>query len=663
MCALAIVSGLVTASIAAETPSPEAFRVLAQEPPAGKRVTAYLQSQLDRARAQDEARLERWARVRTEADLLALQKETRAKALEVMGGLPAEKTPLHARVTGRVPMDGYRIDKLVFESLPGVFVTALLYVPDAPSGPKPAVLLPCGHSPVGKAFANYQQIGGRLAKRGYVVLSWDPVGQGERSQFWDAAAKRSRYNLVCGEHAVLGNLALLAGTSLTRYEVWDGIRAVDYLLTRPEVDARRLSITGTSGGGFQSTWIGAVDERISVVAPSCFVTSLPLRMANRIFEDPDTDPEQDPPGLVSEGVDHSGLLLLAWPRAVHVAAAVRDFVPIEGARRTFAEIRALYVRFGRADRVGFAEGDHPHRYSDENQAKAFDFLDRRNGIGRHEGHAAVRTLPPEALQVTPTGQVRVDLGGRSLIEVIRDDFHARPRTSAGLAAHYRAAPGATKTAATGERVGTTTAAGATIDRWHVRGPGGLATPLVHVRPSAGPAKRVVLLLSLTGKTGPAEWPAVAARLAQGDAVVSFDLPGVGEDRLRYRAVSVDDPSIAPADEVAAHVDPLSGVLANHAYNGVLTGRPYLFEALDAVSTAAAFCREMLGAKRIAVAGLGDATLLADAASRVLDLESANDPAAPVFSWRAAVEEGRERWPIQYLFPDGAALDDGQGRLR
>jgi hypothetical protein len=209
-------------------------------------------------------------------------------------------------------------------------------------------------------------------------------------------------------------------------------------------------------------------------------------------------------------------------------------------------------------------------------------------------------------------------------------------------------------------VGTATAAGATIDRWLVRGPGGLATPLVHVRPVAGPAKRVVLLLSLAGKIGPAEWPAVAARLAQGDAVVSFDLPGVGEDRLRYRAVSVDDPSIAPADEDAAYVDPLSGVLANHAYNGLLTGRPYLFEALDAVSTAAAFCRATLGAHHVAVAGLADATLLAAVAARVLSLEPANDPAAPVFSWRRTVEEGRERWPIQYLFPGGASLDDGHG---
>src|SRR5438034_10008740 len=89
-----------------------------------------------------------------------------------------------------------------------------------------------------------------------------------------AAKGRSRYSLVCGEHAVLGNLAELAGFTLARWMTWDGIRAFDYLLTRPEVKGDRISITGTSGGGFQSLWVGALDERVHVIAPSCFVTSL-----------------------------------------------------------------------------------------------------------------------------------------------------------------------------------------------------------------------------------------------------------------------------------------------------------------------------------------------------------------------------------------------------
>ncbi len=220
----------VASAFAADLPVPEMLQVLEPQPE-GPRITPFLSYQLERAWAFDAARQERWARVQTEADLRALQDEVRRKALDVIGGLPGERTPLNARVTATIPMDGYRIEKLVFESLPGIHVTALLYVPDGP-GRKPAVLVACGHSAVGKAFVNYQEIAARLARRGYVVLCWDPVGQGERSQFWDQARGRSRYNLICGEHAVLGNLATLAGTSLVRYMVWDGMRALDYLLGR-----------------------------------------------------------------------------------------------------------------------------------------------------------------------------------------------------------------------------------------------------------------------------------------------------------------------------------------------------------------------------------------------------------------------------------------------
>src|SRR5262249_5189318 len=154
-------------------------------------------------------------------------------------------------------MGGFHIEKLIYESLPGIYVTALLYVPDDGIRKHPAILVPSGHAANGKVY--YQAICQRLVQRGYVVICWDPVGQGERSQFWDATAKKSRYNLICAEHAVLGNLAYLSGTNLARWEVWDGIRAVDYLLMRPEVDPDRISITGTSGGGFQAAHIAALD--------------------------------------------------------------------------------------------------------------------------------------------------------------------------------------------------------------------------------------------------------------------------------------------------------------------------------------------------------------------------------------------------------------------
>jgi pimeloyl-ACP methyl ester carboxylesterase len=301
LAALLVPGGLfVGDSSAQNAPPADAFQVLRQVP-AGPRITPYLQYQLDQAWRQDETRQRTWESIQSEQDLLKVQASVRESLLQMIGGLPGEKAKLNARITGKIQMDGYSIEKLIFESLPGVFVTALVYVPDDHSQKHPAVLVPAGHATNGKI--HYQALCQRLAARGYVVIAWDPVGQGERSQFWDATAGKSRYNLVCAEHAVMGNLAYLAGTNLARWEVWDGMRAVDYLLTRPDVDVERISITGTSGGGTQTALIAALDPRIKVIVPSCYISSLPMRMASRIFVDPDSDPEQDLAGIVSNGID------------------------------------------------------------------------------------------------------------------------------------------------------------------------------------------------------------------------------------------------------------------------------------------------------------------------------------------------------------------------
>ncbi len=666
---LALALSVASSAVGAEAPTPEMLRVLAQRAE-GPRITPYLAYQIERAWAFDATRRARFARVANEGDLRALQDELRGKALRIIGGLPETKTPLNARVAGSIAMDGYRIDKLVYESLPGIHVTALVYVPGGPAANRPAVLLACGHSPLGKAYAAYQEIAVRLVRRGYVVLCWDPVGQGERSQFWDAARGRSRYNLVCGEHAVLGNFATIAGTSLVRYMVWDGMRAVDYLVSRADVDAARIAITGTSGGGFQSLWIGALDPRIAVILPSCFPTSLPMRMANRIFEDPDSDPEQDPPGLVSQGVDHAGLLLLGYPRPLHVSAAVLDFFPIEGTRAAMREVEAFYRRFGHGDRVALSQGYHKHQYSAENQASAFAFLDRSFGRPPAAALHDAKTLPPEALRATPSGQVRVDLAGRSLLDVIREDTRARPAPAKTIAAIYaegnagvrdwpiRPFTGAPPRAAIGwEAAGSGRAGSAIVDRYRLHYAGGLVMPLVHVHTEGTPQRRVVLRLSLEGKARALDWPSVTAWLAEGRAVVAFDARGLGERRMRYRAASIDDPALAPPDENAAYADPLSGVLANHVYNAQLTGRPYLLELIEDAEVAVRFARERLGALEAAFEGEGEAALYARAAAAALEgvALAPGRAAEPGFSWRGAVESRRETWPIHYLVPGGAAL--------
>ena len=370
---------------------------------------------------QDDQRRKAWEEIRTEQDLLRLQRALRAHLLTMLGGLPAEKTPLNPHITGRIQMDGFHIEKLIFESLPGVYVSALVYMPEDGSKKHPAVLVPSGHSTNGKAY--YQALCQRLVKRGYVVINWDAIGQGERSQFWDKKNSKSRYNLICAEHAVLGNLAYLTGTNLARWEIWDGMRALDYMLTRPEVDPERINITGTSGGGFQTAHIAALDPRIKVVAPSCYITALPMRVYNRIFKDPDSDPEQDLYGMISQGVDHPGLLLLMYPRPVFVAAGVLDFFPIEGTHKTVREVADLYAKFGHADRIAMREGYHQHQYSPENQEAAIAFLDHFNGLPAGRALPPVKELDEKTLQCTRTGQVMLDYdNARSIMDLIRDYY-------------------------------------------------------------------------------------------------------------------------------------------------------------------------------------------------------------------------------------------------
>ena len=246
---------LTMCALAADAPPPEAFRVLPAVSAEKPEITPYLKYQTEMAWHEDDLRRAAWEGIGTEQELLKFQRELRKRLLDMIGGLPTEKTPLNAHTTGRIQMQGFHVEKLVFESLPGIYVAALVYTPDD-AGKHPAVLVPSGHSTNGKAY--YQALCQRLVQRGYVVISWDAFGQGERSQFWDEKNHKSRYNLICAEHAILGNLAYLAGTNLARWEIWDGIRAVDYLLTRPDVDPDRINITGTSGGGFQTTLIAAL---------------------------------------------------------------------------------------------------------------------------------------------------------------------------------------------------------------------------------------------------------------------------------------------------------------------------------------------------------------------------------------------------------------------
>ena len=656
------------------TPPPQAFSVLPVAP-TGPQITPYLQYQTDLAWREDEKRMKAWDGIRTEQDLLRVRAEMRQKILTMLGGLPRERTPLHPRITGQIAMDGFHVEKLIFESLPGVYVTALLYLPDdsdnGAGGKHPAILVPAGHAENGKT--HYQALCQRLVQRGYVVISWDPVGQGERSQFWDTKTGKSRYNRICAEHAVLGNLAYLAGTNLARWEIWDGLRAFDYLLTRPEVDGERISITGTSGGGFQAMHIAALEPRIKVAAISCYITALPMRVHNRIFKDPDSDPEQDLYGMISEGVDNAGLLLLMYPRPVFVAATTLDFFPIEGAHKTFREVSNLYRRFGHADRIAMAESYHGHAYSDENQEAAFEFLDHFNQLPERRELAPVRELDEATVQCTRSGQVMLDFeDARPLTDVIRDYYTERKtRLGQSLRQLYYGAgyPGIANRGvhkyggvAPAEReiawesVGSSTFEDVSIDRYIVRHSRNLVMPLLHIHRTGNQSHRWLMWFSKDGKAGVKDWPEIAKYLDAGFDIVTFDFRGLGETRMPYKAVSEDDPSFAQLDFDHAYVNPLSSVLADYVYNSLLTGRPYFLQMIEDAEIAIRFSQVKLQAREFSVASDEEGFTLASVIAGTLPaIRQIPQPGVQIMKWSDLVIQKREQWPIQYLLPGGAYL--------
>ena len=196
----------------------------------------------------------------------ARQDEIRKNLGSFFGEFP-ERSPLNAKITGKLEYEKYTIEKVIFESQPGFFVTANLYVPKGRQFPVPGVVFPLGHSDAGKSRDAYHMSGLGLVLKGYVVLVFDPIGQGERSEYIDGK-NDWLVHLGVDQHWYVGRPAFLADWTLSGLRTWDGIRAVDYLVSRPEVDKNKLAAVGCSGGGQMALLITAVDERIKVCAAS-----------------------------------------------------------------------------------------------------------------------------------------------------------------------------------------------------------------------------------------------------------------------------------------------------------------------------------------------------------------------------------------------------------
>jgi dienelactone hydrolase len=529
---------------------------------------------LNLADRQQEERRAHFGAVTTKTDLEALQKSLREKFLKLLGGLPLGRGTPPAKILGTIEAEDYVIDKLVLESSPGHFISALLYKPRAVAGRQPGVISPCGHSPVGKAADTYQILHVNLAKRGYVVLTYDPVGQGERSQFWDADTVKSRFNLTCGEHAVLGNPLYLLGTNLARYRIFDGIRALDYLASLPEVDAERLGCVGNSGGGTLTSYISALDPRVKTAAIGCAITTLPRRMGNRIQADPDADPEQDIAGFVSEGIDHGGLLALRVPRPTLLAAAQFDFFPIEGTRESFSEARKLYQVAGAPERMALVEAAETHGLSLPLRKAIYAFFDQWLAGRKAEAEVseiAIKPRPPGDLLVCKDGQVNGTFHSRHLLTLALEEFDGRMKPA--------------------ERTPLTDLLCKDSKDADYR-----TFEMVAGKP--GDQTLVLCINGNESRPWQDEKVFVEALKKRGHAVIVIDPRGVGSLRPKLGVKGHD------------YADPLSGVEENLAYNAFLVGKSLLGIRVTDVQAAVRKLAAETKRSRIVLCGRRDAALVA-----------------------------------------------------
>ena len=497
----------------------------------GTMLQVYLKQQAFAALDQRDQAFEK---IQSSEQLTAWQQERRESFLGALGGFP-ERTPLNARVTGQMAFADYRLEKILFESQPGFYVTATLYLPLSP-GPHPAAVHPTGHSDSAKAAELYQRASINLAKNGIACLCYDPIGQGERRQYLGEDQKPLFG--TTGEHSLMDVSCTPLGTNVARYMIWDGMRAVDYLQSRTDIDPKRIGATGISGGGTMSSYLGALDERIAASAPGCYLTGF-RRLLETIGPQ---DAEQNLFGQITKGLDHGDYVMMRAPRPTLVMAATRDFFDISGAWHLFRQSKRFYTRLGFSERVEMLETDTTHGFPPDMRVGAVRWF-RRWFVGSDTpvGEENFPVLNEEQLRCTPEGQVLRFPGAKSLVALNRD-WEARlatqrrkiwqDRTSA--LAEVRRITGIRAAAnlpeAEVELAGKSERTGCSVEKVILKPEPGIWLPALRFEPkdskrSGGP----VLYLHGGGKQADAgPGGPIEALALTGRTVLAVDLRGIGE---------------------------------------------------------------------------------------------------------------------------------------
>ncbi|HQG76304.1 MAG TPA: acetylxylan esterase [Bacteroidales bacterium] len=350
--------------------------------------------------------------LRTREDWISRQNEVRNKLMEAVGPFPP-KTPLNVRITGVLKKDGYRIEKLVYESMPGFYVTGCLFIPDGIRGKRPAILNVIGHTDISFRGAGYQTLILHLVQKGFIVFAIDPIGQGERLQYFDGEKNVPVIGAGTAEHSYFGNQCFIAGASPARYFIWDGIRGIDYLVSRKEVDPGRIGVTGLSGGGTLTAYISAFDDRVKASAPSCYITGF-RRLLESIGAQ---DAEQNFFHGIKSGITHADLIEVRAPKPTLIVSTTRDFFSIQGARESFGEAKKAFMAFGMSENLIMTEDHFGHGFTPRNNEATCAFFQKYLDMPGNPAPGVIRTLNPDELKITATGQVSTSFDAETVFSL------------------------------------------------------------------------------------------------------------------------------------------------------------------------------------------------------------------------------------------------------
>lgn len=563
---------------------------------------ALYKSLSQRAFEQLEVRKEQVSKLNSKADWQNRRSTVKNKLQKVVGPFP-EKTPLNPQITGRVQGNGFTVEHVVYESRPDFYVSASMFIPDNLDGQTPAIVYFSGHTSLAYRSTTYQHVILNLVKKGFIILAVDPVGQGERLQYYDPEREESVIGGPSTEHSYVGAQCFIAGNTVANYFIWDGIRSIDYLMTREEVDPERIGVTGRSGGGTQTAYIGAFDERVQAAAIENYITSYEKLFKSRAPQ----DAEQNFFQSIEEGLDQGDLLTARMPKPTQIIATTRDIFSIEGTRNVYQEAMAGFRAMGSAENLEMVVDDHVHGSTEKNREAMYAFFQMHLDLPGNARDQDVELFPLKKLQVTETGQVLNALNSKRVFDLNKEaanqlQENLENQRDNNLEDHLTSLPQKVKDISGYESPspskeivfsGRFQRDGYAIEKYLLVQNELYAIPLIAMVPEGNKKEELILYLHPDGKSAEAGQGEQMERLVQqGHVVVAPDVRGIGEL----------GPGYLQGDSY------ISGTSYNKWFAGILTGKSIVALQMEDITKTLNFAKEQFEVDRGNVYGVSSGIL-------------------------------------------------------